>query len=143
MEHPTVLIASRAFTYWRISRNFVRTWSKPTRLRYEPGIESDSKDSQNVEFLSQDQAYSGNNIIRHTGGTLIRAVAHANAPGDAKDAKRPWKTRSLCFVGKWNAEKGNYRREVGKRVEISPDHSVRGLLEPEVAELRDSRVMVV
>lgn len=50
---------------------------------------------------------------------------------------------SLCFIGKWNPEARDYHWTAGKRVEISPDVSSRGLMEPEVAELKNGRVLVI
>jgi hypothetical protein len=131
------------FTYWRTSHDFGRTWSEPAQLRYEPGPDFDPHDPHNAEFLKYNQAYFGNNIIGHSNGTLIHCVAHASAPGDPSNATRPWKMGSLCFIGKWDAARATYRWTAGRRVEISPELSARGLMEPEVAELRDGRVLVV
>jgi len=50
---------------------------------------------------------------------------------------------SMCFIGKWNAEKTDYEWTGGKPVWLSRDVTSRGLLEPEVAELKDGRVLVV
>lgn len=131
------------FTYARISRDLGKTWSAPRQLRYEPGVDFNSNDPHNAEFLKSNQGYFGNNILQHSNGTLIHCVAHANAAGDTDNDKRPWKMGSLCFIGKWNAAAGDYDWTAGKRVEISPDISSRGLMEPEVAELKGGRVLVV
>jgi hypothetical protein len=50
---------------------------------------------------------------------------------------------SLCFVGKWDPKTQDYNWKAGKRVEISPYLSSRGLMEPEVAELKDGRLLIV
>jgi hypothetical protein len=50
---------------------------------------------------------------------------------------------SVVFFGRWNAQREDYDWEPGARVEISPEHSARGLMEPEVAELTDGRLLVV
>jgi hypothetical protein len=70
-------------------------------------------------------------------------VAHANAPDDPDNDKRPWRMGSLCFIGRWDREAGDYRWKAGQRVSISPDLSSRGLMEPEVAELKSGRILVV
>jgi hypothetical protein len=50
---------------------------------------------------------------------------------------------SLTLVGRWDAAAGDYQWTPGQRVEIAPELSARGLMEPEVAELRGGRVLVV
>jgi hypothetical protein len=131
------------FTYSRLSRDLGKTWTAPKQLRYQPGADFDPADPLGPSFLKNNHAYFGSNILRHSNGTLLHCVAHANAPGDAQNDRRPWRLGSLCFVGKWDARAKDYRWEAGQRVEVSPDVSSRGLMEPEVAELSDGRVLVV
>ncbi len=50
---------------------------------------------------------------------------------------------SVLFLGRWNVARQDYDWTPGAQVEISPDHSARGLMEPEVAELADGRLLVV
>ena len=50
---------------------------------------------------------------------------------------------SLCFAGRWDRAAQTYRWTAGRRVSISPEVSSRGLMEPEAAELRDGRVLVI
>lgn len=131
------------FTYLRYSRDGGRSWSEPKQLRYEEGADFDPSNPLKLEFLLKNQAYFGSNILAHSNGTLIHPVAHANAPGDPENDTRAWRMGSLCFIGKWEADKGDYRWRAGKRVEISPEVSSRGLMEPEAAELKDGRIFVV
>jgi len=131
------------FTYYRLSHDQGKTWTNPKQLRYETVDDFDPKDPLNPDFLNYNQAYFGSNILHHSNGTLIHCVAHANAPNDLDNNKRPWRMGSLCFIGKWNARVEDYQWTAGKRVEISPDLSSRGLMEPEVAELKDGQVLVI
>lgn len=131
------------FTYYRLSRDHGKTWNVPRQLRYEEGPEFDPSDPLNEKFLKSNQAYIGSDILRHRNGTLVHCVAHANAPGDPQNDRRAWRMGSLCFIGKWDAQAQDYRWTAGKRVEVSPEVSSRGLMEPETAELADGRVLVV
>jgi hypothetical protein len=131
------------FCYYRLSRDFGKTWTTPKQLRYEPGDEFDPEKPLAPGFLKNNQAYFGSNILRHRNGTLILAVAHANVPGDPENDRRAWRMGSLCFIGKWDAQANDYGWTAGRRVEISPEWSSRGLMEPELAELADGRVLVV
>lgn len=143
LRQPFVRGRHHNHCFVRMSRDHGRTWGQPTLLRYEEGDRFDPNDALRETFLMRNQAYFGSNILRHTDGTLIHCVSHANAPGDPKNDERPWRMGSLCFVGKWNAGLGAYQWTAGKRVEISPDVSSRGLMEPAVAELNDGRVLVI
>ena len=131
------------FTYYRLSSDFGRTWSEPRQLRYEEGADFDPAKPTKPEFLLKNQGYFGTNIIRHSNGTLITAVACANAPDDPKNDTRTWKLGSLCFAGTWDPGKKDYAWKAGQRVTIAEDVSSRGLLEPCVAELKDGRILVV
>jgi hypothetical protein len=131
------------FTYYRLSSDLGRTWTKPKQLLYEAGEPFDPNDPLKPGFLKHNQGYTGNNVLLHSNGTLIYCLAHANAAGDAHNEKRPWKMASLCFIGKWSPAAKDYDWTAGTRIEISPKLSSRGLMEPEVAELKDGRVLVV
>ena len=131
------------FTYYRLSHDHGKTWNTPKQLRYEEGDDFDPTNPLKPSFLKHNQAYLGSNILRHSNGTLIHCVAHANAKGDHDNNVRPWRMGSLCFIGKWDADTSDYQWIAGKRVEISPKLSSRGLMEPEVSELKDGRVLVI
>lgn len=131
------------FTYTRFSRDFGHTWSRPRQLVYEEGDPFDPQEPRKATFLNRSEGYFGNNILLRSNGTLVHCLAHANAPGDPKNNQRPWRMGSVLFIGKWNAGKEEYDWALGARVEISPDDSARGLMEPEVAELNDGRLLVV
>lgn len=131
------------FTYYRLSHDHGRTWSAPKQLRYEDGDAFDPDEPLKPAFLQRNQAYFGSNLLRHSNGTLIHCVAHANAPGDPENDQRPWRMGSLCFIGRWDKRARDYRWTAGKRGSISPEVSSRGLMEPEVAELKDKCVLVI
>jgi hypothetical protein len=131
------------FTYTRLSRDLGRTWSEPQQLRYEDGAAFDPRAPKQAAFLDHNEGYFGNNLLVRKDGTIVHVLAHSNAPGDAKNRQRPWRMGSVLFLGRWNAARKDYDWTPGARVEISPDRSARGLMEPEVAELSDGRLLVV
>lgn len=131
------------FTYVRTSTDLGRTWSAPVPLRYEPGPEFDPQDPASSAFLDRNEGYPGSNIARLADGTLVLALAHANAPGDPRNAERSWRLGSVLFRGRWNPGRGAYDWTPGARVEIPAGKSARGLMEPEVGVLRDGRLLVV
>jgi hypothetical protein len=131
------------FTYVRTSGDLGRTWSEPRQLTYEAGDPFDPQQPLKPTFLNHNESYLGNNVLVRGDGSLVVCLAHANAAGDPKNDQRPWRMGSVLMLGKWSAEGRRYEWTPGARVEISPDHSARGLMEPEVAELRDGRLLVV
>ncbi|MCC6231331.1 MAG: hypothetical protein IT580_01735 [Verrucomicrobiales bacterium] len=131
------------FTYVRTSPDLGRTWSTPEPLRYEPSPDFDPAQPAASEFLNRNEGYPGNNLATLPDGTLVTALAHANAPGDTRNDQRPWRMGSVLFLGRWNPTTSAYSWTPGARTEIRPDQSARGLMEPEVAALRDGRLLVV
>ena len=49
----------------------------------------------------------------------------------------------MVFLGRWNVQRQEYDWRPEARVDITPEESARGLMEPEVAELKDGRLLVV
>lgn len=131
------------FTYHRFSRDRGRTWSEPVQFRYEGGAKFDPQNPLNPAYLDHNEGYPGSNFLVMDNGDLVFALAHANAPGDADNNERVWRMGSVLLRGRWDEGKGAYHWEPGARVEISPEWSARGLMEPEVAQLRDGRLLVV
>lgn len=127
----------------RTSSDLGRTWSAPVELHYEDGPAFDTNNPASPAFLGRNEGYPGSNIARMDDGTLVLALAHANAPGDPANARRAWRMGSVLFLGRWNPATRRHDWTPGARAEISPDLSARGLMEPEVAVLRDGRLLVV
>jgi hypothetical protein len=121
-------------TFARISRDAGLTWSPGVMLRYEDGDNYDPQDPLKPGYLHHNLAYPGNNIIRHSNGTLIHCVAEAANTGDLS---------SLCFIGRWDPAAQEYRWTPGKRVSLKESDRGGSFQEPAVAELRDGRVLVV
>jgi hypothetical protein len=112
-------------------------------LRYEPGDEFDPNNPLAPGYLKTNQGQVGNNILKLSNGALLHVLANANAPGDPDNDRRPWRMGSRCFIGTWNPEKEDYQWTPGGRAETSPNLSAGGLMEPEAAELKDGRVLVI
>ncbi len=140
--------------FWRLSSDMTRTWSQPRQIVYEAGASFDPDKPFDPEYLNNNQAYFGNNILRHSNGTLIHVAAAVNIPKDVPvpNPKRlsvmgmPPDARcigSLCLMARWDDQLGDYAWTAGKPVWVSRSISSRGLMEPEAAELADGRLLVV
>ena len=75
-------------SFSRVSRDGGKTWSEPRFMRYEEGADFDPADPLDPAFLTNNQAYFGNNIILHSNGTLIHAGAAVNVPHVSPDGCR-------------------------------------------------------
>ena len=122
-------------TYYRLSWDRGETWTTPKMLRYDEGEEFDPKKPVSAGYIHTNQGYFGNNIIKLSSGTIVTVLGNANRNRGPRDS-------SLCFIAKWNPAKKNYDWTPGQRVSISRDKS-SVLSEPEIAELKDKRVLVV
>lgn len=131
------------FSYVRTSADLGRSWSAPVPLRYEPGPDFDPQSPAHPAFLDRNEGYPGTRIERLTDGTLVLALAHANAPGDPRNDQRPWRLGSVLFRGTWNPAARTHTWTPAARTEIEPTRSARGLMEPDLAQLRDGRLLVV
>jgi WD40 repeat protein len=131
------------FTYWRTSADGGRTWSQPEQLRYEDGDLFDPKEPLKAAALDRNEAYFGNNILIRSDGALVTCLALANTSGDPENNRRFERLGSVLLVGKWHRDRKTYEWTAGARVSIDADSSARGLLEPEVAELKDGLLLVV
>jgi hypothetical protein len=131
------------YTYACLSRDQGKTWTQEQQLTYEPGAAFDPAAPLNPDFLLHNQGYPGNSILFHSNGTRLLILAHANTPDDPQNDTRMWKNGSVCMIGAWDPQAGDYHWQAGGRVSISPTQSGRGLMEPEAAELADGRVLVV
>ncbi|HEO71501.1 MAG TPA: exo-alpha-sialidase, partial [Candidatus Hydrogenedentes bacterium] len=137
--------------FYRLSSDDAETWSEPKQLTYEEGAPFDPDNPLDPEFIWRNEVYPGNNMIRHSNGTLIWPGAAANVPYENKEGKsyHPWVAAdaksigSLCFLATWNSEAKDYDWKAGKPVWVPLSVSSRGLMEPEVAEIKDGRVLII
>lgn len=134
----------------RLSSDDGRNWTDPQLLKYEQGPDFDSDNLLDPEFLHTNNAYPGQSILKHSNGTLIIPVTNARIPeseGDKQNGPARWPTDgtigSLCVIGTWNPDKVAYDWKGGKPVWIGRDLAVNGLLEADIAELTDGRVLAV
>lgn len=136
----------------RLSSDGGRSFGPPEMLRYEKGRDfSFAKDTLlDPDFLKNNIGYPGQSIMRHSNGSLIVPVTNAKIPTSVDDApvgRSVWPEKhgigSLCHIGRWNVAKQTYEWQAGKPVWLSRDDAFNGLLEADVAELRDERVLIV
>jgi hypothetical protein len=131
-----------SFAYYHVSRDGGRSWTALKQLRYEEGEDFDLEDPLKPGYLKKNQG-TPTDMIRHSNGTVLICAGHANAPDDPDNDERPEKAGALCFIGRWNAQVGDYDWVAGKRITGSPRITSRGMAEPVIAELQGGRVLML
>jgi arylsulfatase A len=134
----------------RLSYDDGKTFGPPHMLRNEGGADFDPEDLLNPDYLENNNGYPGQSIFRHSNGSLIIPVTNSRIPADVEDAplgRTVWPTKgtigSHCFVGRWNKDKQAYDWQAGKPAWLLRETAYNGLLEADVAELTDGRVLIV
>ncbi len=141
-------------TYYRLSPDLGRTWSKPKQVQYESGAAFDPENPLQPGYSDNNQAYPGLGTLLHSNGTLIHPLCLVNIPRDAPDPNphklHHWHIHrdsrsigSLCMIGGWNPNRNDYDWTAGSPVWLPRHISLRGLNEPDIAELTEGRVLVV
>ncbi len=119
-------------------------------LKYEAGDDLNADDVMKPKFLESNTAYPGQSILRHSNGSLLIPVTNTRIPSHVEDeviGRTRWPEKgtigSLCFVGRWNDDAEKYSWTSGRPVWLPRTTAFNGLLEADVAELNDGRVLMV
>ena len=136
----------------RLSEDGGKTFGEPEMLRYEDGKDFSAETLLDPEFLKKNTGYPGQSIFRHSNGSLIIPVTNTNIPAAAAKEDEPvgntvWPEKGgiggLCYVGRWNENTESYDWKAGESAWLPRDLAFNGLLEADVAELSDGRVLCV
>jgi len=127
-----------------------QSWTSPVVLKYEDGGSLDKNNVLDPNYLENNTAYPGQSIFRHSSGSLLIPVTNTKIPAEIPDETPPrvrWPSKgtigSLCFIGRWNVKQEQYDWKAGKPVWLPRSTAFNGLLEADVAELDDGRVLIV
>ena len=106
-----------------------------TLLRYEQGPDFDPDNPFDPDFCSTNRAYLGQSISFAPDGTAyLPLVAHAGSPESPHTSGGLVVMRRDPTASVWQASNIEY---------LGPERSSRGVLEPEVAVLRDGRLLTI
>lgn len=147
-QGPTRMIYNHALV--RTSTDGGRTFANTQTLKYEAGADLDLKNELNPKYLENNTGYPGQSILRLRNGNLLIPVINAKIPADVLDETPPrvrWPSKgtigSLCYSGSWDKAREQYIWKAGKPVWLPRSIAFNGLLEPDVAELSDGRILIV
>ncbi len=147
-QGPPRMIYNHALV--RTSADGGKTYGPPQTLKYEAGDDLDSENVLQPAYLENNTAYPGQSIFRHSNGSLIIPATNTKIPAEVEDEASPcarWPSAgtigSLCFVGRWGEKAQQYIWKSGKPVWLPRSVAFNGLLEADVTELMDGRVLMV
>lgn len=127
---------------WQVSEDGGRTWGPPRVLRYEDGPEFDPEDWGNKEYLRTNLMYGGNNAVATRQGRIVYPAC--GVPLKITDRGKEETVCSVrCFIGRWDEAESTFEWESSDSIWVPHRISGRGLLEPEIAELEDGRLLLV
>jgi len=137
-------------TLVRTSTDGGRTFGQTQTLKYEGGKDLDPDDILNPEYLENNTGYPGQSILKLSDGSLLVPVTNAKIPDDVEDnpvLRERWPSEgtigSVCYSGRWDKDQEKENWKAGKPAWSPRSTAVNGLLEADVAELRDGRVLIV
>lgn len=136
--------------FYQLSDDDGRTWSGIRQFKYEDGPDFDPDDWGSPAFIGANEMYIHGMTVLSGGGAAVSATVPVprEDPGD-EDINPAYPGRyapgcvagAMCFVGKWNGKA--YDWTGSQRISLPLRTSSRGLLEVNVNELNDGRLIMI
>lgn len=135
--------------FYELSEDNGITWREGGQLMYEEGACFNPDNWANPDFLHTNEMYIGNAIVLKSGSVAICAtvpVPYA-IPEDEKYGNESYKQGyvggAICFVGKWDKRKKNYRWQKSNSIFLPRRISSRGLGELCISELKNGNLLMI
>lgn len=138
--------------FYQLSADNGKSWDKGQLLKYEEGPDFDPEDWGNPEYFRTNEMYIGDLCI-HSNGTVIISATVPVPYRDEEDEKVPVVFPStyregcvagaMCFVGKWDPVLKVYNWRTSNRIFLPRKVSTRGLVELNLNELKDGRLLLI
>ncbi|MFH1567939.1 MAG: sialidase family protein [Gemmatimonadota bacterium] len=138
--------------FYQVSADDGRTWGEGHLLRYEDGPDFDPGDWGSAAFFRTNEMYIGRAIATARGTVVISAtipVEHRDPEDEKVKSVFPNTYREgcvagvMCFVGRWDAGREDYDWQTSNRIFLPRRQSTRGLVELDLSELRDGRLLLL
>jgi hypothetical protein len=147
-QGPPRMIYNHALV--RTSTDGGRSFGQTQTLKYEEGDNLDPQNELNPKYLENNIGYPGQSILRLSNGRLLIPVTNSKIPADVEDEASPrarWPSKgtigSVCHSGRWDQAREQYVWKAGQPVWLPRSIAFNGLLEADVAELSDGRILIV
>ena len=138
--------------FYQLSADDGLTWGEGRMLRYEDGPDFDPEDWGNADFFRTNEMYIGGAVATSRGTVVISEtipVEHRDPEDEKVKSVFPNTYRegcvagAICFVGTWNAAREDYDWQTSNRIFLPRRKSTRGLVELDLSELKDGRLLLL
>lgn len=138
--------------FYQVSEDGGLSWGELRQLQYESGLAYDPDDWSNPGFLLANEAYLGGMTALPNGSVIVTAtvpVPYRDAEDQKYPAIYPNGAREgcvggvVCFIGRWNAPRKEHDWNVSAPVFVPRRVSTRGLVESDLSQLTDGRLLMI
>jgi len=138
--------------FYQLSEDDGLTWSKAYMLKYEEGPDFDKNNWGDEKFFRTNEMYIGNAVTLKNGSVIITATIPVPFMDDEdKDIPSVFPNTyregcvagAICFVGRWNESMKNYDWQCSNSIFVPRRVSTRGLVELNISELTDGRLLMI
>ncbi len=138
--------------FYQLSADNGASWDQGHLLKYESGPDFDTEDWGNPEYYRTNEMYIGD-ICVHSNGSVIIAATIPVPYRDREDEKVPvvfpntyregCVAGAMSFIGKWDPVRKDYSWRLPNRIFLPRKISTRGLVELDLSELKDGRLLLI
>lgn len=138
--------------FYQLSEDDGKSWGGARQLKYEEGPDFDPANWGEPTFFRTNEMYIGGAAALSNGTVAISATVPVEYR-DAEDEKAPsvfpntyregCVAGAMCFVGRWNADRGDYGWERSHPVYLPRRRSTRGLVELDLSELKNGNLLLL
>ena len=138
--------------FYQLSADNGVSWDQGHMLKYEAGPDFDPENWGNPNYFRTNEMYIGG-ICVHSKGNVIIAATIPVLYRDAEDEKVPvifpntyregCVAGAMCFVGQWDPKVKDYSWSTSNRIFLPRKVSTRGLVELDLSELKDGRLLLI
>lgn len=138
--------------FYQLSNDTGKTWGPGQLLKYEDGPDFDPEDWGNSEYYRSNEMYIGDTLVLSNGTVLISSTIPVEYR-DAEDEKTPVVFPNdyregcvagvVCFIGRWDKNRNDYRWETSNRIFLPRRVSNRGLVELNLSELKNGKLLLI
>jgi hypothetical protein len=137
--------------FYQLSEDNGKTWDEGHLLKYEEGPDFDPDNWGDQAYFRTNEMYIGD-ICIYKDRVIIAATVPVYYP-DKKDMKTPVTfpntyregcvAGAMCFIGRWDQKKKDYDWERSNKIFLPRKVSTRGLVELDLSELNDGRLLLI
>jgi len=138
--------------FYQTSPDDGQTWGEGRLLRYEDGPDFDPENWGADAFFRTNEMYIGR-ALTTSKGTVVQSatipVEHRDPDDEKVKSVFPNTYREgcvagvMCFVGTWNEARQDYDWQTSNRIFLPRRQSTRGLVELDLSELQDGRLLLL